>query len=1011
MSSSSKSGRNIGVLARPLSIEGVGADSVLPPEASIVGAKLFIPEWEAPSQTTGKSDLLEVWVVPPGSPIEIRFYSNFFPVPVVFPDFVLLPPQYLQIEGDIRLRYRVTTGDDGNEDTSSPQVFIVKRPTPVNLAEPDFPSATLWGYLNCSSQPKLWESIFVHVPAQPGRFAKDDECVLNWEGFTMLNGVGPIPGTALRLPKLLTQEEATSTQGFDFVLGSDKYEQYIKPMERNASALASYMLYRNGNALGKSPPGLVKIDRIIPGEARPCGPGSVAGLGSDTEGASAFHEVGNSMNQSSMESTNMNTQVKSGGGVFAESPVIVGQLADGRLTYQQLKTDRRLKVELADIDDKVRGGARITLHLFPRGEVADPDPYVTTYIVAEKIRADEAGDVWTFPIEFDVPVDSLVDVFDIAGDYAAYEMAFVLEDDDGNRDTSSPFTDVLVDLTAPYQGQPGQGNGTGPRPAQLTLGATHPENIDDAWLSDPANANGLDFTIPNAYTKFEPLNDTVNFYISTEADFSLMQAETPAFSGPLPATGIINIPRTFLAGLAEGAYYYAYNLIDLPGNISNNSDIIFVFNRVKAPAPILSVPRIPVTNGNVPISFSTVAPPTRAIMEIDHPLNALAGDRIIPYIQSAYDLTPVPEQAIPDPPTPGTLRFNLDYATLAPLFGDENKDSETQIEYWYELSRSTIPLNPVSAPMQYATIDFSYAGPENPNVPDPENPNIDPVVVQGAGTTPPPPNTLGPDQAGLGAAMNWPVWTDTNRPVTGREIVKFYYQGKQVGGPVPVRVGATTVTTPLPWGTILAEGNGTVAGGNAREAYITIEYPGSDNVMKQTPTTKVDVTAIVINLPAPQVVVSAYRGANGSVVPERIETLINCPSLNHPAVPDGPMPPYMPRNLRIRIRRDPNIPSGATVALVFEGRETDAVGAPAIPNTRITDSAVMPPTGDLDFRLDDYAKIREIQLPSPGAGVRPPFRYAHIAYTVNGIESAATLRVSLLNSSLVYCEVERPETP
>ncbi|WP_448693683.1 hypothetical protein [Pseudomonas rhizophila] len=1010
MSSSSKSGRNIGVLARPLSIEGVGADSVLPPEASIVGAKLFIPEWEAPSQTTGKSDLLEVWVVPPGSPIEIRFYSNFFPVPVVFPDFVLLPPQYLQIEGDIRLRYRVTTGDDGNEDTSSPQVFIVKRPTPVNLAEPDFPSATLWGYLNCSSQPKLWESIFVHVPAQPGRFAKDDECVLNWEGFTTLNGVGPIPGTALRLPKLLTQEEATSTQGFDFVLGSDKYEQYIKPMERNASALASYMLYRNGNALGKSPPGLVKIDRIIPGEARPCGPGSVAGLGSDTEGASAFHEVGNSMNQSSMESTNMNTQVKSGGGVFAESPVIVGQLADGRLTYQQLKTDRQLKVELADIDDKVKGGARITLHLFPQGAVTDPDPYDPSYIVAERIRADEAGDVWTFPIEFDVPVDSLVDVFDIAGDYAAYEMAFVLEDDDGNIDTSGPFTDVLVDLTAPYQRQPGPGNGQGARPLAITpVSAT----IDDAWLNDPANANGLNIVIPNAYTKFEALDDKVTFYISKATTFNLMQAETPAFSGPLPATGIINIPRTFLEGLEDGTYYYSYNLTDLPGNISNHAPVTFLFNRVKAPAPILDVPRIPVTDGGVPITFSTVAPPgTRAIMEIDPPRHALGGDRIIPYIYSTESgPTALPEQVIPTPPTTATLTFDLDYATLAPFFGDENKTDETEIEYWYELERATLTPNPVSTPMQFAVLDFSYAGPENPNLPDPENINIAPVVVQGAGTTPPAPNTLGPDQAGLGAAMNWPVWVDTNRPVTGREIVKFYYQDKQVGGPVPVLVGATTVTTTLPWETIRTEGNGTVAGGNAREAYITIEYPGSDNVMKQTPTTKVDVTAIVINLPAPQIVKSAYRGANGSVVPERIETLINCPSLNHPAVPDGPMPPYMPRNLRIRIRRDPNIPSGATVALVFEGRETDAVGAPAIPNTRITDSAVMPPTGDLEFRLDDYAKIREIQLPSPGAGGRPPFRYAHIAYTVNGIESAATLRVSLLNSSLVYCEVERPETP
>lgn len=1010
MSSLNKNVRSTGVLARPLSIEGVGADNVLPPEASTVGAKLFIPEWEAPSQTPGKSDLLEVWVVPPGSPIEIRFYSSFFPVPVVFPDFVLLPAQYLQAEGDVRLRYRVTAGDDENEDTSSPQVFIVKRPTPVNLAEPEFPSATLWGYLNCSSQPKLWESVLVHVPAQPGRFAKDDECILNWEGFTSLNGLGPIGGTALRLTKLLTQEEATSTQGFDFVLGSDKYEQYIKPMERNASALASYTLYRNSGPLGKSPPGLVKIDRIIPGEVLPCGPGSVAGSGIGS--ASAFHDGGNSMNHSSTEFMNMNMNVRSGG-IFAESPVVVDQLADGRLTYQQLKVDQRIKVELADIDDKVKGGARITLHLFPQGANPDPDPYDFTYIVAVKERADEPTGVWTFPIEFDVAVDRLVDVFDSAGDYAAYEMAFVLEDDDGNKDTSDPYTDVLVDLTAPYQRQPGTGNGTGARPESLTLGGTFPDTIDDAWLSDPANANGLDLTIPRAYTKFEALKDEVNFYISTATTFSLMQAETPAFSGPLPGTGIINIPRTFLDGLDEGTYFYSYNLIDLPGNISNNAPITLLFTRVKAPAPILSVPRIPVTNGNLPISFSTVAPPpTRAIMEIDYPLNALGGDRIIPYIYSSESgPTALPEQSIPNPPTPGTLEFNLDYTTLAPFFGDENKADETEIEYWYELERSTISPNPISTPMQFAIIDFSYAGPENPNLPDPENPNIDPVVVQGVGTTTPPPNTLGPDQAGMGAAMNWPVWVDASRPITGREIVKFYYQDKQVGGPVPVRVGDTTITTQLPWTTILAEGNGTSAGGDAREAYITIEYPGSANVMKQTPTTKVDVTAIVINLPAPQVVVSAYTAASGSSVPERIVSMINCPSLNHPVVPDGPMPPYMPRNLRIRIRRDPNIPSGATVALVFEGRETNAVGAPVIPNTRITDSAPMPPTGDLEFRLNDYAKIREIQLPSPGAGQRPPARYARIAYTVNGIESAATIGVSLLNSSLVYCEQERPEVP
>jgi hypothetical protein len=258
--------------------------------------------------------------------------------------------------------------------------------------------------------------------------------------------------------------------------------------------------------------------------------------------------------------------------------------------------------------------------------------------------------------------------------------------------------------------------------------------------------------------------------------------------------------------------------------------------------------------------------------------------------------------------------------------------------------------------------------------------------------------------------MNWPTWTDVDRPVTGREIVKFYYQGKQVGDhPVPVRAGDTTVTTTLPWDTIRAEGNGTVAGGNPREAYITIEYPGSANVMKQLVSTKVDVTAIVINLPEPQIIVSAFKKATGTIVAERIVTSINCPSFNHPVVANGPLPPYQPRNLRIRIRRDTNIPTGATVYLEFEGRVSNAVGAAPISNTLITASKPMPATGDLEFTLTDYTKIREIQSPSTIPGQRPATRYARIAYKVNGIESQDTVAVALLNSALVYCEQERPE--
>lgn len=708
----------------------------------------------------------------------------------------------------------------------------------------------------------------------------------------------------------------------------------------------------------------------------------------------------------------MNMQVKTGGGILALPPTIAGQLADGRLTYKQLREDRIIKVRLADIDDKSPdGGAKVELHVFPKGTI--PVEFDPTYLVGTKLKADQAGGDWTFPIEFDVAADKFIEKFDANGEYTPYELAFIIYDAFDNSDTSGPFAQALVDLTAPYQRQPGGPNGTGARPALLTLGGTVPAVIDDAWLNDPANAGGLNLTIPTAYQKFEAGNDNCIFCISTQTTFPLMQAEPPAFSGPLSVGGVINISLAFLTALAEGTYFYSYNLTDLPGNISNNAAITTLFKRVKTPAPVLDVPRIPVTDGRTPITFSTVEPaPTRAIMEIDFPLNSLPGDRIIPYITSDSIVgggpIALPEKAIPPAGTPGPLTFELDYATLAEVFGDANGPDEVEFEYWYELSRPTITPNPVSS-SAFGIVDFAYAGPEQPNLPELENPNIPPVVVQGAGTPAPAPNTLGPAQAGVAATMTWPTWTDGNRPVTGREIVKFYYQGKQVGDPVPVRAGDTTVTTTLPWDTIRAEGNGTVAGGNPREAYITIEYPGSANVMKQLVSTKVDVTAIVINLPKPQIIVSAFRTATGTVVAERIVTSINCPSLNHPVVANGPLPPYQPRNLRIRIQRDANIPTGATVDLEFEGRVSNAVGAAPIPNTLITASKPMPATGVLEFTLTDYTKIREIQLPSTIPGQRPATRYARIAYKVNGIESQVTVAVALLNSSLVYCEQERPE--
>ncbi|WP_095187221.1 hypothetical protein [Pseudomonas sp. Irchel 3E19] len=1026
MNSFSIETNDIGLYAVPLTIDGVGTGGALPPDAPVNGAIIRIPMWPNPSVIPGNVDLIEIMILEPGASEadEEIFHSERLPVPVTVPDFFTLPPRYLQRDGDIRLRYRITAEDTDNPDTSLPQWYVVSRVIPVNLLEPQFPSATFHGYLNCMSVPKVWEKLLIKVPAQPGRFAENDVVTLDWEGFQSLNGVRPIGGTAGRFSKTLTLAEADSIDGFLFELTSQHYAKYIEPMARDASAIATYTLHRNSTALGKSEIGLVKLDRVRPGKSDYCGPVTNASGFFESNNAleprtsslqSRGYLSGNNVNYPtngiSMECMNMNMQTKFGAGVLALPPTVVGNLPDGRLTYEQLVVNKRLTVLLTDIDDKSPdGAAKIELYLFPRGTV--PVEFDPTYVVMTKTKAQEPGGDWTFPIEFEFDIPARVrEVFNANGDYTPFELSFFIYDAFENPDSSSPHTDILLDQTAPYQRQPGGPNGTGVRPTLLTLGTGFPAVIDDAWLLDPNNSGGLSLTIPTAYQKFEANNDKVNFYISTQTTFTLMQGEGAAVADfPLPTGGVINVPLSYLSAMGEGAYFYSYNLEDLPGNISNNSLITTLFRRIKTPAPELGIPRIPVTgaNGSIAITLSTAADPTKVIMEIDFPKNSLPGDRIIPQLTSDQAGAPItlPEQQIPPAGTAGPLRFEMDFDTMSQLFGDANGTQEVEFEYWYELERSTITPNPISQRV-FAIVDFSYAGPEQPNLPDLPNINIVPVVVQGAGTPAPAPNTLGPAQAGIAATMTWPLWTDVNRPITGREIVKFYYQGKQVGEPIAVRVGATEVSTILPWETIRLEGNGT--GANARQAYITIEFPGSANVMMQRTPTDVQVTAIVINVPAPQIIVSAFLSPGGAIVPERVVTSINCPSLNHPVAVNGPMPPYRPRNLRVRILRDANIPTGAMVELTFVGRTTNTPAGTDIPNTTITDSAPMPATGNLEFRLDNYEAIKTIQLPSTVPNTRPTTRYARIAYTVNGLTSELIVPVALLNSSLVYCDDERRE--
>lgn len=710
----------------------------------------------------------------------------------------------------------------------------------------------------------------------------------------------------------------------------------------------------------------------------------------------------------------MNQKVNDSG-VLAVPVIVIDNLADGRLTYKQLREDGTIEVELSTLADP--DSLRVEVQMFPPG--AFPVPYNPIFVVATKEKTTEPGGVWTFPLRFTVNVRGLVDQFDPAGNYKEWQLAFVAYDQYDNFDTSTQNTPIFIDLTAPWQTQPGPGNHRGIQPPILATPPT-PTVIDDAWLADPTNAGGLNLAFNVSYPKFEAGLDQARFYLSTRTNFPAMQDETEAFSGPISAGGTFNVPLTFLQGLPEGRYFYAYELEDAPGNISRNSQIYPTFQVRRAPAPQLDVPRIPITgtDGRTPITLATVAGSSLAVMEIDVHTSWLATDRIIPYMQ-AVGSAGAPLVAVRELPV-GTgnsvLRFVLDYVKMNEVFGDENGQDEIQFEYWYELARATIPINPVSR-SAFALVDFSYGGPEQPNLPDLENFNIPAVIVQGGGTPTPPINTLAPAQAGLDAEMQAPLEVIPPRVVTGREIYSFYYQGALVDTRSPTAGQTTPLTCPLPWQRIRDAGNGTVAGGNPREAYVTIELPGSANIMRQSPVTPVNVTAIVINLPQPQIILSAHvltvPGQQPILIPERNSTtLLNCPALDHPPVAGGPVPPYLTRRLRVRVRRDVNIPTGTMVSMRFVGRTTNDDTATDIAGTVITPTALpMPPTGDLEFWLTDYAAIKLIQLPVTTPGVRPPIRYARISYTANGVQAVTTVIVSLLNTSLVLCDVERPEPP
>ncbi|VVQ29813.1 hypothetical protein PS943_01542 [Pseudomonas fluorescens] len=258
-----------GVLLDPLRVRGVDpADpaGTLPDDAKQNGIVCIIPRWPA-FPTDARIDHVDIFIVGNPVPIAQRDYgvaddAAEFPIPI--------EPTLLPDLPTFEIEYTVRSVNN----TTSPRrrlTFAIVAPPQV-LKEATFPDASLWGYINCTkNNPQdpdslyVWEGIRILIPFD-NRFELWDVIELVWQGWDSLNGAGTALTPVVTITGTVT--DVTNKQPVSIVIRP--FVPHIEPMRDNDSATVSYLLLRNGVPIFRSFTGLVKIDRVIPGNSGFC---------------------------------------------------------------------------------------------------------------------------------------------------------------------------------------------------------------------------------------------------------------------------------------------------------------------------------------------------------------------------------------------------------------------------------------------------------------------------------------------------------------------------------------------------------------------------------------------------------------------------------------------------------------------------------------------------------------------------------------------------------------------
>lgn len=791
---------SIGILADPLIVNGVDKndpDGHVPLELLLKGTLIIIPLWADP----GINDQLVVtWLQ---GNFETTLFDDTLRARINDP-FIEVPlsPQQMSMDGIAFVQYKVWKRGGGNSDDSPLRKLTIDHTPLLMMEEPEFPHATLWGYLNNNTVPPLTQGVTVFVPPSRNIALAEDVNEVHWTGYSSLNGSGnPVQGTEGVWSKQLNSNDIE--RGYSQTI---PFEKYVRPLIDNDSAVVVCRLFRGSRLIAESSKGLVKIDRVIPGENGPYGL-SVSSFGIQGVSKMKYEMLPPILRLMSARSGIL--VVEASVDKLADDSIPISVLDSGKIIFKADNFADPQDNDEVDVYLKVAGGGETQAGTFKLGLAV--------------------GRV--YPVELEVDASLFPEQATPAAP-TRYEVRYeIFKGGQGNSDDSNVI-EFVIDRTAPYEVKTPARRKNKPTPAVTisNLPAAPARIVDEAWMT--ANPK-LSCTVPVTYL-LRRLDDELRYFLSSGTTV------LEVFKGAVPATGMFEVDTAELRKLPNlTRVSHLYEWQDLPGNLSARSDAAPVFDLRLAQDPVLLPPQVPRTDPNqsIPLyldDFVAGAPPVLAVVR--QPQHGIATDLIKLIVEDAADPTVFAEFG-PLPLGTADVNFTLDYAKLATLFATATDPKEVRV--WYEHVRDG---KTIDQPGIFIYLDFVHAGPTNPELPDLINPDLDLVTVTGASLTD---NIILPGDRDKPGKIKVPAWFGLPN-IAGGEHIEFYIDGKFAGEFKPFG-GETEFEAIVPDAFIQALPTGTV------KAYWTIKFLGSDKNIIQSNSRDVIVNAQKIPLKDPTI--------------------------------------------------------------------------------------------------------------------------------------------------------------